>query len=61
MLQATIANVNRSNRQRPFKADQFKPQWGVAQPVGPLSGEDMLAAVKRINRGMGGGEQAKAG
>jgi hypothetical protein len=54
MLQATIANVNRGKRQRPYKAEQFRPQWGVAQPNGPLSGDDMLAAVKRINKGMGG-------
>jgi hypothetical protein len=54
MLQATIANVNRSKRARPFKAEQFVPEWGVATKSGPMSGDDMLAAVKRINAGMGG-------
>jgi len=56
MLQATLANVNRSKRQRPYKPDQFKAEWGVVKPQGPMSGEDMLAAVKRINAGMGGGQ-----
>lgn len=54
MLQATLANLQRSKKQRPYKAEQFKPVWGVAKPDGPMSGEDMLAAVKRYNRNMGG-------
>lgn len=54
MLQATIANVNRSKKTRPYKSEQFVPTWGVAAESGPMSGEDMLAAVKRINANMGG-------
>lgn len=61
MLQATIANSQRSKRQRPYKAEQFRAQWGVAKPTGPMSGEDMLAAVKSYNRRMGGDERTKAG
>lgn len=59
MLQATIANVNRSRKVRPYKAEQFMPKWEVAEPRGPMSGEDMLAAVKRYNRNMGGGQGGK--
>lgn len=54
MLQALIANVNRGKRQRAFEADQFMPKWGRAKPKGPMSGEDMLAAVKRLHKSMGG-------
>jgi hypothetical protein len=55
MLQATIANVNRSKKTRPYKAEQFVPEWGSgSRSSAPMSGEDMLRAVKRINRGMGG-------
>lgn len=57
MLQATIANVNRDKRQRPFKAEQFVPKWERRRQVdgnGEMSPEDMLRAVKRINKAMGG-------
>jgi hypothetical protein len=54
MLQATIANVNRGRTQRPYKADDFMPRWGVGKPAGPMTGEDMLRAVKRVNKTMGG-------
>jgi hypothetical protein len=54
MLQATIANANRSKRVRPYKPEQFVPEWSVATKSGPMSGDDMLAAVKRINANMGG-------
>jgi hypothetical protein len=54
MLQATIANVNRGKSQRPYKHDEFMPKWGRAKPAGPMSPEDMLRAVKRINKTMGG-------
>lgn len=54
MLQATLANVNRGKAQRPYKADEFMPKWGRAKPAGPMTGEDMLRAVKRINKTMGG-------
>jgi hypothetical protein len=56
MLQATIANVNRGKSQRPYRPDQFMPEWGVAAPknAAPMSGEELLEQVKKINRKMGG-------
>ena len=55
MLQATIANVNRGKRQRPYEPKQFMPQWGKAKPAdGPLTGEEMLSKIKGLNRNMGG-------
>jgi hypothetical protein len=57
MLQSTIANVNRSKRQNPYKAEQFVPKWERRQQVsgdGAMSPEDMLRAVKRIHKAMGG-------
>jgi hypothetical protein len=54
MLQSTIANVNRNKKVRPYKAEQFLPKWEPAEPAGPMTGEDMLRAVKRYNRNMGG-------
>lgn len=56
MLQATIANVNRGKRQRPYEPKQFLPQWGRArQTEGPLSGEELLSKIKGLNRNLGGG------
>jgi hypothetical protein len=55
MLQATIANVNRGKRQRPYKPEQFMPQWGRAkQAEGPLTGEELLEKIKKMNGRMGG-------
>jgi hypothetical protein len=54
MLQALTANVNRSKGQRPFKLDEFMPKWGRARQAGPMTPEDMLRAVKRANKAMGG-------
>jgi len=55
MLQATLANLNRSKKQRPYEAKTFLPKWGHEAPKqGPMSGEDMLRAVKRLNKQMGG-------
>lgn len=54
MLQATIANVNRSKKVRPYKAEQFLPNWEPVEAAGPMTGEDMLRAVKQYNRNMGG-------
>lgn len=51
-LQATIANAQRSKKQRPYKAEQFVPRWGRRRPDGPMSGEDMLRTVKGLHRGM---------
>lgn len=55
MLQATIGNVNRSRKQKAYEPAAFMPKWGVAKPAaGPMSGHDMLEAVKKLNRRMGG-------
>lgn len=56
MLASVIANVNRSKRQRPYQAEQFMPKWERRAPVpqGEMSGDDMLRAVKRIHKAMGG-------
>lgn len=56
MLQATIANANRGKNQKAYEPDQFMPKWGMAKAKdsGPMSGDDMLAAVKAYNRRMGG-------
>lgn len=62
MLQATIANSNRSRRQKAYEPAQFMPKWGVAKPdAGPMSGHDMLEAVKRLNRKMGGTQNVNPG
>lgn len=57
MLSSVIANVNRSKKQRPFTAEQFMPKWERRRTVksGAMDGEDMLRAVKRIHKAMGGG------
>lgn len=55
MLQATLANLQRSKNAKEYRADQFLPQWGLAKPQGPMSGEDMLRQVKQLNRSLGGG------
>jgi hypothetical protein len=61
MLQATIANVNRGKNQRAHEPAAFLPKWGVAKPdPGPMSGHDMLDAVKKLNRRMGGKEGGDA-
>lgn len=56
MLQATIANVNRGKSQRPYQAEQFVPKWERRRMDGneAMSPEDMLRAVKRIHKAMGG-------
>jgi hypothetical protein len=57
MLMATIANVNRGKKQRPYEVKQFRPKWDPGAPPErkpEMSGHDMLAAVKGYNRRMGG-------
>jgi len=57
MLAAVIANVNRTKRQKPYQAEQFIPKWDRdAPPERPaeMSGEDMLRAVKRAHKALGG-------
>lgn len=56
-LMATIANVNRGKRQKPYTAEQFRPKWDPSAPPErrrEMTGEDMLREVKRINKGLGG-------
>jgi hypothetical protein len=61
MLQATIANVNRGKNQKAYEPDNFMPKWGVAKPTpGPMTGHDMLEAVKKLNKGMGGAQGVDA-
>ena len=56
-LMATVANVNRSSKQKPYSVEQFMPNWDPGAPRAPRpqqSPEDQLRAVKSINRRMGG-------
>ena len=58
MLSSVIANVNRSKRSKPLKPEQFMPKWdSKARPERrpEMSGEEMLRAVKRAHRALGGG------
>lgn len=62
MLQALIANVNRGKGQKAHEPSAFLPKWGVAKPVeGPMTGEEILAKVKKLNRRMGGRQGGDAG
>ena len=55
MLQATIANVNRSKRSKAYEPKQFLPKWGRApERQGPMSGEELLDKVKQLHKRMGG-------
>ncbi len=55
MLQALLANVNRGKGQKAYQPAAFLPKWGVAAPdAGPMTGEEMLAQVKKLNKRMGG-------
>lgn len=58
MLASVIANVNRTKKQRPYRAEQFMPKWDPKAPVErkpEMSDEDMLRAVKRAHKALGGG------
>ncbi len=63
MLQATIVNVNRGKNQKASESAQFLPNWGIAKPAStePMSGYDMLEAVKKMNKRMGGTQNVNAG
>jgi hypothetical protein len=57
MLASIIANSNRAKRAKPYTAEQFIPKWDAgARPERKpeMNGEEMLRAVKRYNRTMGG-------
>jgi hypothetical protein len=62
MLQATLANVNRAKSVKPYTAEQFMPKWGVAkrQAAGPMDPYELLRAVKKANRALGGEEVKRA-
>jgi len=57
MLAAVIANSNRSKRAKPYRAEQFIPRWDSdARPERrpEMTGQEMLKAVKKINKAIGG-------
>ena len=54
-IAATIANANRGKRGKKFKMTDFLIPYGE-QRKGP---EDMLAAIRGINRSMGGVERGR--
>lgn len=57
MLCSVIANANRGKRSKPFEAKQFMPKWDPDAPPErrpELSGEEMLRAVKRAHKALGG-------
>lgn len=61
MLAATFANSNRTKRQKPYTADQFMPKWEAkAEASREMDGEEMLRAVRGINKAMGGGTGGNA-
>lgn len=57
MLASVIANSNRSKSSKPYRADQFIPKWDKNAPAErrpEMSPEEMIRAVKRANKAMGG-------
>lgn len=59
-LQATVANTSRDRKTRPFKPVNFAPPWADRESWPWSDGkkeqtpEDMLRAVKALNKAMGG-------
>jgi hypothetical protein len=53
-IAATIANANRGKGSRKFKLSDFLIPYGRSDRQSP---EQMLAAIKRLNRSMGGEER----
>lgn len=54
---AVLANVNRRKGAKPYTAEQFIPRWDPEAPRQrrpEMSGQEMLQAVKSINKRMGG-------
>lgn len=58
-LQATIANVNRGKRQKPYEASQFMVRWGRAKERtrDALDGYSLLDKVRKMHKQMGGGTE----
>lgn len=57
MLASVVANAQRSKRGRPYKPEQFIPKWdpkAAADRRPEMTGEEMLRAVRRANKAMGG-------
>lgn len=57
MLCSVIANANRSKRAKPFEPKQFLPKWDPNAPPErrpEMTGQDMLAAVRKANKALGG-------
>lgn len=62
MLAATIANANRGKGKTAYKPAQFAPRWvdvkrwpwAEQEAQGPMTGEQMLKAIKGIHAGMAG-------
>lgn len=61
---AVLANVNRRKGAKPYTADQFIPRWDREAPPErkpEMSGDEMLRAVKSINKRLGGKGAARSG
>jgi hypothetical protein len=57
MLSSVIANAQRSKRTKPFEPKQFLPKWDPNAPPErrpEMSGQDMLSAVRKANKALGG-------
>ncbi len=64
MLASVIANTSRPKKSRPYKAEQFVPKWDAdARPERrpEMDGHEMLSAVRKINRMVGGKERERRG
>jgi len=55
-IAATIANANRSKKGKKFNVDDFLIKY---EDSGPKSPEQMLAAIKGLNKSMGGVENGR--
>jgi hypothetical protein len=59
-----LANINRRKGAKPYTVQQFMPQWDPGAPPErrpEMTGEEMLRAVKSINKRMGGKGGARSG
>ncbi|MEV6544390.1 DUF4035 domain-containing protein [Streptomyces sp. NPDC051665] len=54
-IASTVANANRGKGGKKFEVRDFLPAYGLERQ-GP---QDMLAAIRGINRSMGGAEHAR--
>jgi len=56
IIAATIANVNRSKKQRAFQPAQFMPKFGGEPEKETQSWQQQLAIVQMLNAALGGSE-----